>query len=731
MAWSNAHALDKSDGGRLDRGFGGIWRDFDRPAGFCLSMKTLVRLLGLAAATLLACGDAPPDEARNGSTDELGAAGTAPTGRPFACFPETGQCVTGAFLRELERHGLASIGYPIGPRRLEALEDGSLAEVQWFERARFEDHGGRVLLARLGAHALERDRGVAVAEGRDEGAKEGCRFFPPTRHYVCGELLSALDRLGVERVGLPLEEATDGGTKQWFERVRLEIQPGVTDPTSPWRVLGGHIGRTEMRATSDFVHRPARPFEGLVGWAYSPRPELTRAQIGADMAKMAAAGANVVYVSHANPGEVSPDTEPGLTFSVWDALRAGVEPEATRARTQIARVADCVAAAGAAKLRVVLAVGYQIEMGAAWSDRHPESIRRDADGSPMLTWTELRTGRTASPYATAFQDDIEAYWRWVDATFVRPNPHVVALNLGDEPMGADWSAPAKAAFERRYGVTFDAAPAEARGHFLGGVLADLASWSAGAWLRIDRDVHVLHTWHVQRDVPWFPDFERIFAASPASYVFSADTHLHDAPPELPPLDPSLMLAQARTLGWLSRVYDRPLMLWTSANDWGLGCQRSARRCHFGVDDATAQVGQVLAAARDVGGNVGMLMAFAFNMRWLGAFGPAPDPAVYDPDVLFRSVSGALASARPTMTRRGTETPDPLVVDRGALERHVAERLPALQRERRGGAHVVEPFTDLGARRDLLRSTGVTLLSGRAADEAVARGGRALVLPGPQ
>jgi hypothetical protein len=61
------------------------------------------------------------------------------------CFPETGHTVSGEFLQFWEsRGGLMAFGYPIS----NVFEEDGLI-VQYFERARIEDHGGGLFL--LGA----------------------------------------------------------------------------------------------------------------------------------------------------------------------------------------------------------------------------------------------------------------------------------------------------------------------------------------------------------------------------------------------------------------------------------------------------------------------------------------------------------------------------------------------------------------------------------------------------
>ena len=162
-------------------------------------------------------------------------------------------------------------------------------------------------------------------------------------------------------------------------------------------------------------------------------------------------------------------------------------------------------AAREAGLDVVLGIGYQIMMGDEWNDAHPAELRRDRDGELLIHWESVYT---ASPYSEVYRRDIREYYAWVNETFLLPNPHVVALNLADEPMGTDFSSHALAAFRARYGLTFEQATLAQRGEFLGGVIADYAAWSANHWEWLNHDVRTMMTFHVQRDRPFMPDIER-------------------------------------------------------------------------------------------------------------------------------------------------------------------------------------------------------------------------------
>jgi hypothetical protein len=116
-----------------------------------------------------------------------------------------------------------------------------------------------VLLGRVGAtRLLQQDRNwqdfPRSAPGTD------CRFFSQTGHNVCGDILAAWRKNGLEfdkrrgksaeeslaLFGLPLSDAqiemlSDGKlyTIQWFERVRVEVH---LENVAPYNILLGLLG---------------------------------------------------------------------------------------------------------------------------------------------------------------------------------------------------------------------------------------------------------------------------------------------------------------------------------------------------------------------------------------------------------------------------------------------------------------------------------------------------------
>jgi hypothetical protein len=191
-----------------------------------------------------------------------GVAAPVPQSAEPACFPETGYC-TGGRIREVwERGGgLMVFGFPITSLQ-DALIEGQVRQVQWFERARIELHPGQpypydVQVGRVGAELM----GVHSGSYARTAIPGECRHFAETGRSLCGEFLSAwlygglsldddpafTEAESLALYGLPLsdprtERLADGQmyVVQWFERARFELHPEL-----PWpnRVLRGLLGR--------------------------------------------------------------------------------------------------------------------------------------------------------------------------------------------------------------------------------------------------------------------------------------------------------------------------------------------------------------------------------------------------------------------------------------------------------------------------------------------------------
>jgi hypothetical protein len=411
---------------------------------------------------------------------------------------------------------------------------------------------------------------------------------------------------------------------------------------------GGAAGLALLPSLRGFAAPHLLPaFERRVGWAYTARSGMAPEAIRADLRRMRRLGANTLYISQSNPGKVDPDGfEPGMNPAAWFAITRG-----TAMREPAERVSQAVAAVLDASLEVgldvILSIGYQIQMGPEWNDLNVDELRRNPDGSLMSHWD---SGPTASPYSATYRRDIEMYYRWIDAGFVRRYPNIVAVNLADEPMGADFSQHAKATFQARSGMSFDEASAEEQGRFASGVIADFAGWSAELWRSLNPDVWTMMTFHIEREDPFQPDVERIFAQTPETFIFSADTHLDDGPPDRAITDDqvNLLFAMVRTLGWLSRVYQKRLMLWTSANAWGL-------KSTGGLAEAFRNLAIVHDTARDVDGQLAMLMAWGWNIRDQGVY---DDGGVFaaDKDQMIEGVTLALARVRDHLADAGGRPP---------------------------------------------------------------------------
>lgn len=369
-------------------------------------------------------------------------------------------------------------------------------------------------------------------------------------------------------------------------------------------VLGIVIGAYIIRNPTNFfpkardANEDRIPFQHLIGWAYSPLPDTNPEQMTEDMIKMKNEGANVIYIAHNNRGDIDTGVnEPGLSYAVY-ANRNSSE----QAKKMLQAVRDALAAAQKADLKVVLAIGYQISMGDGWAQDNLTEVRRVPSGEEM---NHFDSGMTASPYSQRYRSYISSYYEWVQSEIVSQYPNIIALNLADEPMGSDYSEHA----EKTSGLNFQSSPPYQIGKFQSGVLADYADWSASQWLKINPNLWVMMTFHIERQTPFFPDFERIFKQTPPNFVFSADTHYSDDPfRRLNPEDNLNSLnAMTKTLGYFSRKYNKPLMLWVSANSWGLPNPENADQ---GIQNADA----VIDGVSQTGGDLGMVMVWGWNIN---------------------------------------------------------------------------------------------------------------------
>jgi hypothetical protein len=188
---------------------------------------------------------------------------SAPAHADQRCFPETGYCIDGKIREFWEKNGgLAVFGFPIGEIEY-IISEGQEITMQRFERNRIELHPWNsapydVQLGRLGVTRLERQGRDWFTFGKSD-AQPGCRYFAETGHNVCGDILKAWRKNGLQLdrsaavseaeslalFGLPLSdlmvEKINGKEYQvqWFERARFELHP---ENSAPYNVLLGLLG---------------------------------------------------------------------------------------------------------------------------------------------------------------------------------------------------------------------------------------------------------------------------------------------------------------------------------------------------------------------------------------------------------------------------------------------------------------------------------------------------------
>ncbi|NJN67703.1 MAG: hypothetical protein HC884_13825 [Chloroflexaceae bacterium] len=190
-----------------------------------------------------------------------GAQSVAPGPDEPHCFPETGQCLSGAVRTHWEKNGgLSVFGLPISEVRTETLGDWT-GPVQWFERNRLEDHGEQgVMSGRLGVYLLQLQGRSWSGFPQVDHAPPGCVYAEITRHSLCDPFLTHWqEQGGIERFGHPVTEpfieTVNGwtGIVQYFERCRMELHAELPDRP----VLLGHLGKEVLEVLTAPEEPPA------------------------------------------------------------------------------------------------------------------------------------------------------------------------------------------------------------------------------------------------------------------------------------------------------------------------------------------------------------------------------------------------------------------------------------------------------------------------------------------
>lgn len=412
--------------------------------------------------------------------------------------------------------------------------------------------------------------------------------------------------------------------------------------------------------------QPPAGEEGPVysGWVYQAYPDQTFAQMKADLSALKTGGANVVWIGHNNPGEVTENmVEPGLSYAVYQEAQNEQSPKQATAVAIIQAQHQLLQAARDVNLPVVFAIGYHTQMGQTWRQQHPEALRRDAGGNPLSIYGGPAT---ASPYHPDFQADMLAYYQWLVEEFVRPYQDIILMiNLADEPLGADYSPAAEAVLQARTGQSFATASAAQLGAFQDQVMVDFAIWSARQWqtLMPGMPVTISFCGAQGRWSYHLPHIEALFRETPPNFVPTFDAYLHDSPPTEPLSEAEVgaLLLFARSLGHYSASHGRDLWLWSAGNRWGLaGDSRNPGT----IGDAVANGYLLATAVRSTGGSLRGLAIWHTNLRHQGLFSsdPAKDP--YDRDQLFDRVNQALPTWRTIMASPAGQTRQLILVSDG-------------------------------------------------------------------
>ncbi|HVA90004.1 MAG TPA: hypothetical protein VNL71_09180 [Chloroflexota bacterium] len=406
---------------------------------------------------------------------------------------------------------------------------------------------------------------------------------------------------------------------------------------------------------------PAASAAPYTGWAMDAYPGDRVSTLKAEMTRQVAAGANMVWLGHNNPGEVdAAKGEPALSYAVWTAYMNPSDPKHLDAAAMVQAQLNALQAARQLGVRVVFPIGYQIQMGQAWNAAHPQDLRRDAKGAVYE-----HGGKSAAFQSPEYQRDILAYYHWVDSTIVRPNAGtIMMINLGDEPADGDYSVWADRVFQARYGYGLrdagqDPTRQEAVGRFEADYIADYEEWSAAQWESIDPAVKVTMSFcgGYGRYQHEGPDLEAVFREAPANFVVTFDAYPRDGLYSTPLREGDLisLFALVRTLGYYSAQYLRPLWLWSTANSWGLN---GASKDPGNIADAVAN-GIYLAQLAMQGGALAGIAVWNYNIKGQGLLNDT-HALTYDPSQMFTRVSASFSLLRSIMAGSAGQ-PDTVVL----------------------------------------------------------------------
>jgi hypothetical protein len=379
---------------------------------------------------------------------------------------------------------------------------------------------------------------------------------------------------------------------------------------------------------------------GYIGWAQEAHPDYSADIFSTHLAEQRKYGANLVWIGHNNPGYVDKNkVEPGLSYAVYEAILDEKSPLHADAVAQAAAVKRLLDACRKEGMQAVLAVGYQIQMGNVWNERHPSALRRQHDGHLFYAG-----GNSASWLAPVYQRDIQEYYRWVDREWVVPYRDVLLmLNLADEPHGGDYSVSAEAIFTGETGLTWKEAEATdegilKKGRFQDLYIAQYARWSANAWKAIDPAVRVTMSFCGShgRFSNFEPSIAALFRDTPDNFDVTFDAFLIDNQPG-DPIDGRHVSALAmflRQVGDLSRRYDKRVWLWPEANNWILSQWSPVKG---NISDALFGVTLLRDMSDAAGIRLGGLAVWNLDVKEQGLFRDT-HRLTYDPQRMFEKIS---------------------------------------------------------------------------------------------
>ena len=375
------------------------------------------------------------------------------------------------------------------------------------------------------------------------------------------------------------------------------------------------------------------------GWCIESYPEMSKAEIKKHISRQIVFGSNIVWIGHNNPGEVEYDkVEPGLSFAVYDSF-ISKDKNYQIAKSIIESQYCMLDACKELDIKVVLPVGYQIQMGKKWNKNNPLCLRMDETGKIFNAG-----GQSACFYSLKYKNDIIRYYNWINDNFIKKYPNIIMINLADEPFGGDYSYYAEKEFIKKYKIPFKSVKTKFEKilleSFHDNYIVNYAVWSSNEWNKINPNIKTTMSFCGYRYIynKGKPNIRNLFKNTLPNFEPAFDAYFVDGPcgRKITGTDVSALLSFIKTCSGYSGYFNKNYWLWSNANSWGIGAGT--------INDAIANMYCLAASGAQKTNKLKGIVVWNYNIKGQGLYNDM-NKTSYNPDNMFISVSSEFNNIR--------------------------------------------------------------------------------------